>query len=348
MKSSHPSVYFNNIPVSSTSVHKHLVMLLDDKLSYEHHLKSVLNKVKKAIGLLCKFQQILPRQSLITIYKSFIRPHLDYGDIVYDRAFNESFHKYLESIQYNAAIAITGAIRGTSSEKLFQELGLESLKSRRWLRKLCLFYKIFHKKSPSYLFQLIPPNNKVYATRSFQSNKISSFKTRHNFFKDSFFPAVISEWNSLDINIRNSSSINVFKKELLKFIRPEPNSTYNINDIKGLKLLTRLRLGLSHLGDHKFRHNFQDCVSPMCYCGQDIETTTHFLLHCPNHHCARKTLFDKINQVSGTILRQSDSTITKILLFGDNKLDFETNKILLMSTIEFISLTERFSCPLFE
>ena len=116
------------------------------------------------------------------------------------------------------------------------------------------------------------------------------------------------------------------------------------------KLLTRLRLVQSHLGDHKFRHNFQDCdcVSPMCYCGQDIETTTHFLLHCPSQDCARKTLFDKINQISGTILRQSDPTTTKILLFGDNKLDFETNKVLLMSTIEFISLTERFSCPLFE
>ena len=80
----------------------------------------------------------------------------------------------------------------------------------------------------------------------------------------------------------------MLKKELLKLIRPEPKSTYNINDTKGLKLLTRLRLGLSHLGDHKFRHNFQDCVSPMCYCGQDIETTTHFHLHCPNHHCAKE------------------------------------------------------------
>ena len=132
MKSSHPSVYFNNIPVSSTSLHKHLGMLLN-KLSYEHHLKFVLNKVKKTIGLLRKFQQSLQGQSLITIYKSFIRPHLDYGDIVYDRASNESFHKNVESIQNNAAIAITGTIRGTSSEKLFQELRLESLKSRRWL-----------------------------------------------------------------------------------------------------------------------------------------------------------------------------------------------------------------------
>ena len=126
-------------------------------INYKHHLKSVLNKVKMAIGLLCKFQQILPRQSLTTIYKSFIRPLVDYGDIAYDLAFNESYHKNLESIQYNAATAITGAIRGTYSEKLFQKLGIESLKSRLWLRKLCLFCKIFHKKSPSYLFQLIPP-----------------------------------------------------------------------------------------------------------------------------------------------------------------------------------------------
>ena len=87
----------------------------------------------------------------------------------------------------------------------------------------------------------------------------------------------------------------------------------------------RLRLGLSHLGDHKFRHNFQHCVSTMCYSDQDIETTTHFLFYCLSFNCTRKTLFEKINQVSGTILRQSDSTTTKILLFGDNKLDFETN-----------------------
>ena len=82
MKSSQPSGYFNNIPANSTSVHKHLGMLVDDKLSYEHYLKFVLNKIKKTIGLLRKFQQILPKQSLITIYKSFIRPQLDYDDIV--------------------------------------------------------------------------------------------------------------------------------------------------------------------------------------------------------------------------------------------------------------------------
>ena len=55
----------------------------------------------------------------------------------------------------------------------------------------------------------------------------------------------------------------------------------------------------------------------MCPGSQDIKTTIHFLLHCPNHHCASKTLFHKITQVSGTISRHSDSTFTEILLFGD-------------------------------
>ena len=114
-------------------------------------------------------------------------PHLDYGDIVYDRAFNQSFHKNLESVQYNAAIAITGAVRSTSSEKFFQELGLESLKSRRWLRKSCFF---FMENLARISFGLIPPNNNVYATRSSQSNKIPSFNNRRSFFKGSFFPAV--------------------------------------------------------------------------------------------------------------------------------------------------------------
>ena len=127
--------------------------MLVSNLSYEHHIKSILNKVNKTIGLLRKFQLILPRYSLITIYKTFIRPHLDYGDVIYDHAFNESFHQRLASIQYNAAIAITGAIRRTSPEKLFQKLELENLKSRRWFRKLYLFYKTFHSKSPGYLFK---------------------------------------------------------------------------------------------------------------------------------------------------------------------------------------------------
>ena len=117
-------------------------MILDTRLDFNLHLKNVQNKVNKTIGLLHKLQNTLPRTSLITILKSFIRPHLDYGDITYDQAYNTSFHQNFESIKYNAVLAITGAVRGTSREKLYQELGFESLQQRRWYIKLCCLFKI--------------------------------------------------------------------------------------------------------------------------------------------------------------------------------------------------------------
>ena len=137
-------------------------MILDTKLDISLHLKNVQNKVNKTIGLLRKLQDTLPRTSLITIFKLFIRPHLDYGDIIYDRAYNTSFHQNIESIQYNTALAITGAVRGTSREKLYQELGFESLQQKHLHRKLYCLFKIINNQSTSYLFHLIPSPNIRY------------------------------------------------------------------------------------------------------------------------------------------------------------------------------------------
>ena len=97
------------------------------QITFEEHLNNVLAKVNKAVGLLCKLCNILPRTTLITIYKAFIWSHLDYGDVHYDQAFNKSFKEKLESFQYNACLTLTGAVRGTSKEKIYQDLGLESL-----------------------------------------------------------------------------------------------------------------------------------------------------------------------------------------------------------------------------
>ena len=133
-----------------------------------------------------KLHNILQRPVLLKIYQCFKRPHLDYGDIIYDHAYNLSFHQKLESIQYNAALALTGAIRGSSREKLYQELGLESLQLRRWYRKLCCFYKVYNKQAPGYLNELIPTPNEAYQTRQVASVPFLSFK--HIFFKKSIFP----------------------------------------------------------------------------------------------------------------------------------------------------------------
>ena len=127
-------------------------MVLDIKLDFNLPLKTVQNKANKIIGLLHKLQNTLPRTSLITIFKSIIGPRLDYGDIVYDRAYNTSFHQNIESIQYNAALANTGTVRGTSRERLCQELGFEFLPQTPWYRKLCCLFKIINNQLPRYLF----------------------------------------------------------------------------------------------------------------------------------------------------------------------------------------------------
>ena len=142
----HPSVTFNNPSVARTSCQKHLGLDLDEKLNFSHHIKEKISKPCKVIGVIRELHYVLARHSLLTIYKSFIRLCLDFGNIVFDQPNNWAFSNKLEAVQYNAALAITGAIRGTSKTKVYQELGLESLKSQWWFRRLCYFYKIKNKK----------------------------------------------------------------------------------------------------------------------------------------------------------------------------------------------------------
>ena len=128
--------------------------------------------------------------------------------------------------------------------------------------------------------------------------------------KNYFFPSVIIEWNNLDSNLRNSKSISVFKEKILNFIRPSLNSAFDIRNPKGIKLITRLRLGLSHLREHKFKHSFQDTLNSLFNCGQDIESTTHFFLHCPFFITERRTLLSTIRNLDSKLLDSTDYDLT--------------------------------------
>ena len=146
-------------------------------------------------------------------------------------------------------------MRGISREKLYQELGLESFCRRRWYRKLSYFFKILKVNLRSISSEYFLASAK-HITRT--NDKIPLFNNKHSFFVNSFFPSTVIEWNNLDLKIRNSNTFSAFKKSILKFIRPSSNSIFNCHSPKGIKLITRLRFGLSHLYEHKFRHNFQD------------------------------------------------------------------------------------------
>ena len=119
----HPPLLFNNSTIQQVSSQKHLGIHLDEEFTFKHHINEKINKANKGTGFIRKLNNILSRSALLAIYRSFIRPHHDYGDVIYDQPENESFSSKIDSIQYNASLAITGAIRGTSQEKLYQELG---------------------------------------------------------------------------------------------------------------------------------------------------------------------------------------------------------------------------------
>ena len=152
----HLPILLNNSTIHQISSQKHLRIHLDEELTFKHHINEKINKANKGIGIIRKLNNILPRSVLLTIYRSFVRPHLEYDDVMYDQPENESFSSKIESVQYNASLVITGAIKETSSKKLYQEIGLESLRSRRWLRRMCYFYKLIKTQKPLYLFNLIP------------------------------------------------------------------------------------------------------------------------------------------------------------------------------------------------
>ena len=136
------------------------------KLTFEEHYKTVLSKISRTVGLLRRLQNLLPRKALTTIYKNFVRPHLDCSDVAFDQAFNASLHEKIQSIQYNDSLTLTRTIRGTSKEKFCQELGFELFQLRCWHKRFCLFYKVFKNKSSGYPFNLIPTRNTHFLLRN--------------------------------------------------------------------------------------------------------------------------------------------------------------------------------------
>ena len=222
--------------------------------------------------------------------------------------------KKMESVQYNFALNMTGSIRGTSVEKIYQELGLESLPKRRWYRKLSHFFRLFKGQFREYLFKILTSVSKGYITRT--NNNIPHFSAKCNTYRNSSFSSTVIEWNNLDLKIRNSDTFCALEKSIFKFIRPCSNFIICCHSPKGIKLITRLTLGLSYLHEHKFRHNFQDTLYPICSCGDGIETTIHNLLHCPNYLDERRTLLGNLQNIEEKIHDKSDLEISELPLFG--------------------------------
>ena len=187
-----------------------------------------------------------------------------------------SLHNHMEKvekIQYQAALAVTGAWQGTSRVKIYEELGWETLSDRRMCNRVLQLHKIINKKTPSYLRDELPPNRNVLINLPYVFHVI---KCRTGRFSNSFFPNATCTWNNIISNFQHLPSFEGLKNHIISLIRPQMKYTFKVYNPSLLMYLFQLRVGLSRL-----RHNFADTPSDLCLSKLGVEDTHHYLLKCP-------------------------------------------------------------------
>ena len=348
----HPPIFFNGVEVKRVTEHKHLGLILDPKLNFVAHINEKSAKARKGIGMIKLLRSYLPIEALNSIYTAHVRSHLDYCDFIFhipellgnfstDVNLSTLMGR-LESLQYQAGLAITGMWKGTNRDKVYEELGWEPLNLRRYFRRLTVFYKIMNGLTPHYLFEPVTlPRTHLYGTST--TNDLHPMKCRTQRFKASFFPDAIDCWNKIGPEIRKIETLSLFKKTIINIIKPEKKSIFNIHS-PNLKYLYQLRTGLSALRAHKHRHNFKDTPSDACACGNGSESTLHFLLLCPLFNSLRSSLLETVTPIINEFNVVNDNDLLcEILLYGHKDLNPTQNQNILEATLDYILHSRRLS-----
>lgn len=159
-KPNHPNLTFNGISIAGKPFTKHLGVYLDSRLNFSKHIKEKVLKALKGVSLLKMLSKYVDRKVLILSYKMYIRPHLDYGDVIYHNQ-RTDLMDLIEREHYKAALIFSGCWKGTSRVKPYEELGWDSLHNRRVVRRLTTFHKIKNNLAPSYMNDHIPSGNNL-------------------------------------------------------------------------------------------------------------------------------------------------------------------------------------------
>ena len=326
----HPPVSMDETQINEVTSHKHLGVIFSNDCSWHNHIEHIKTKAWNRINVMRKLKFKLDRRSLQTIYFSFIRPLLEYADVVWNNcAQNES--NELEKIQNEAARIVTGATKLVSINSLLLETGWETLFSRRNKHKLTFFYKMQNDLSPDYLCSLVPPT--VGSTSSYplrNANDLQIIYANSQLYYNSFLPSAVREWNELPEQTRNSSSLNIFKTRINSNINLPPSYYFTGKRI-GQIYHARLRTKCSSLRQHLFSKNLID--SPRCACGS-VEDNHHFLLVCDQYTDLRRELLTTVSEKCNPTL--------DVLLYGDLSLSLEENKAIFLAVHDFILKSKRF------
>ena len=145
------------------------------------------------------------------------------------------------------------------------------------------------------------------------------------------------------LNILMMSHLLIFLKNILLFFRSETKSIFGIHEPSGLRYLFQLRVSLSPLRSHKFRHNFADTPSEICRCNQGIEDTNHFLFSWSDYATPRATLAANVINILQKNNLNYLGNQSQLYLYGHPSTIFTDNRKIILSTIKYIKATLRFS-----
>ena len=235
-------------------------------------------------------------------------------------------------IQRNAIRIITGAIRGTCQENLYQEINWVSTYERRNRKNLVTYFKLKNKILPKYMDDLIPRTTGSKSNYNLRnSDSMIAIPTRSSMYQNSFLPSVTNLWNTLPVDTTRITSINEFKNHLKKFDSKTPGFYYAGNR-KGQMLLARMRMQCSPLKDHLNRMRIIE--DRECECGHEIEDIEHYFFDCPAYE-SQRIILDEIDQ-------SIDRNVINFL-YGDRNKDNRQNANLLSVISKFIVKSKRFT-----
>ena len=319
-----------NHQILEVDFHKHLGLHFSNDCTWHQHINYIKEKAWFRISIMTKLKFKLDRKSLETIYIAFIRPLLEYGDVIWNNC-TQYEKTELDKIQNEAARISTGATKLVSPDALYKETQWDTLGKRRENHKLTLFYKMMYNYTPPYLSSLVPPsisNLSRYNLRT--SNDLQTIYARTNQYYNSFLPSAVGSWNNLPVEAKESDSVNSFKRFLNQNKTPVPKYYYT-GSRKAQILHTRLRTNCSSLNMGLFLKNISD--SPLCRC-ESLQNAQHFFFHCPYFQ-------DQRNELLNAVLQFQTPSLS-LLLYGDISLSLEINKTIFENVQRFIVKTKRF------
>ena len=347
-KPDHPPLLLGNSVIPEGTSHTHLGITLSSNLKWDAHITRIVEKARKRLSLLYRLKFRLSRNTLIRLYKSMVRPILEYGGVIFDNC-SQTLSDSIESVQYEAARICLGALKRTPRYLLLKELGWPTLAKRRQYFKLILFYKIVNGLTPAYLSDLVPNNNDQTTVRLRNRRSLRQIRFTSIRFGNSFIPSTIQLWNNLPDDIRQSATLSKFKSSLKDtLLSVDPVPVYYSHGRRYSNIIhTRLRLGLSGLNSHLNRLNI--IPSSECKCLNPDETTFHFFFECPLYSDARKSLLKTVCHIlapgvnPSLIVHEASDILIRYLTHGNNDLSVNLNIKVFDAVQKFISDSRRFT-----